>query len=117
VSKFQIQNFKIKKKIEIEIEFEIKKLKVKLKKYFLKKSQFFIFSYFFAIFLLLIIFSKNHISVSVLTTPVNFWSMTDRTPVFHLDTLNYNFSYLKKKLLAPNTETLWVALYKGMQRT
>jgi hypothetical protein len=61
VSKFQIQNFKKKKKIEYEIDFEIK---------------------------------KNHISVSVLTTPVNFWSMTDRTPVFHLDT----FQRLKKKV-------------------
>jgi hypothetical protein len=33
---------------------------------------------------------------------------TNRTPVFHLDTLNLNFSdYKKSFLLAPNPETLW----------
>jgi hypothetical protein len=47
-------------------------------------SQFFCYNFFSL---------KNHISVSVLTTLINFWSMTDRTPVFHLDTLNLNFSY------------------------
>jgi hypothetical protein len=32
--------------------------------------------------------------------------MTDRTPVFHLDTLNLNFSNYKKSfLLAPKPET------------
>jgi hypothetical protein len=51
--------------------------------------------------------SKNHLLVSVLTTPIIFWPMADRTPVFHLDTLNLNFSdYQKSFLLAPKPETL-----------
>jgi hypothetical protein len=29
------------------------------------------------------LFSKNHISVSVLTTPINFWSMTDEVSPGH----------------------------------
>jgi hypoxanthine-guanine phosphoribosyltransferase len=62
-SKFQIQKKKIKFEF-FELEFEIKNH-----------------------------FSKNHISVSVLTTPIIFWSMTDRCLKFHLDTLNFNFSY------------------------
>jgi hypothetical protein len=75
VSNFQIQNQKKNEfEIEIEFEFEIKILKIKK-----IKSQFFNF---FAIFSLRI--SKNYILVLVLTTP-------DRTPVFHLKTLNLNF--------------------------
>jgi hypothetical protein len=56
------------------------------------KFQFQISFFFFEILNLKFLtpFSKNHISVSVLTTPINFWSMTDRTPVFHLDALNLN---------------------------
>jgi hypothetical protein len=74
-----VSKFQKKKKIKFEIEFKIKKVKVKFNFFnFFLKSQ----------FLLLIVFSKNHFSVAVLTTPVNFWSKTDRTPVFHLDTLN-----------------------------
>jgi hypothetical protein len=45
----------------------------------------------------LTLFSKNHISVSVLTTPINIWPMTDRCLKFDLDTLNLNFSDYKEK--------------------
>jgi hypothetical protein len=47
-------------------------------------------------------FSKNHISVSVLTTPINFWSMTDRTPVFHLYTFKFQ-RLLTKFFIGPQT--------------
>jgi hypothetical protein len=55
---------KLNLKLKLNLKFKIKYLK--------KKSIFQFFRIFFAFFSLLIFFSKHHISVSVLTTPINF---------------------------------------------
>jgi hypothetical protein len=75
VSKFQIQNFKIKNKSNFKLGFKLKIKKIFLKILFLKKSKIFkIFKKNCNVFAINF-FSKNHISVLVLTTPINFWSI------------------------------------------
>jgi hypothetical protein len=52
--------------------------------------------------------SKLKTGVLSVSTPIIFWSMTDRTPVFHLDTLKLNFSdYFKKVFYWPPNPKLY----------
>jgi hypothetical protein len=71
----EISNFKFQNKKNLNLNLKIKK--IFLKNIF-KKSPIFKLCEYYALLNFLFLFltlKKNHISVSVLTTPINFWSM------------------------------------------